>query len=298
MAETPVALILGGRGLLGQALMQAARAQGWNPVDVGRESGDMLDQDGMAEQIDRHAPRAIFNTVAWTQVDQAEDKPEAVMHINRGLPMMLARLLKGKSVSLLHYSTDFVFNGRKDAPYAEDDEPDPLNVYGRTKLEGDKALLQADLAQCCIIRAAWLFGPGRKNFISTILDLAAKNDVVSVVHDQIGSPTYTPDLAEASFELLRLQAKGLFHVVNSGRASWCELATAAISAANLHPRVAPIASADWPQKARRPAYSVLDTSRYTALTGKTMRPWLAALRDYVFREFLASGMHADGSALR
>ena len=289
MAKASVALILGGSsGLLGQALMQAAQARGWAPVSVGRESGDVLDQDWMARQVERHAPLAIFNTIAWTQVDQAEDEPEAAMRINRGVPLMLTRLLKGKSIPLLHYSTDFVFNGRKDAPYTEDDVPDPLNIYGRTKLAGEKALLQAGLEQCCIIRTAWLFGPGRKNFVSTILDLAVKRDVVSVVHDQIGSPTYTLDLAEASFELLRCKAKGLFHVVNSGQASWCELAEAAVSAANLPRRVVPIASTDWPQKARRPAYGVLDTSLYTSLTGKTMRPWLAALRDYVFCDFLAS----------
>ena len=294
MAENPVALIFGGRsGLLGQALMKAAQAQGWTPVEMGREGGDMLDQDWVARQIEQHAPRAIFNTVAWTQVDQAEDEPEAAMRINRGVPLMLAQLLKGKSVPLLHYSTDFVFNGCKDAPYTEGDAPDPISVYGRTKLEGEKVLLEARLTQCCVIRTAWLFGSGRKNFISTILDLAAKRDAVSVVHDQVGSPTYTQDLAEASFELLRLKAEGLFHVVNSGQASWCELAEAAVSAANLSSRVTPIASADWPQRASRPAYGVLDTSRYTSLTGKTMRPWLAALRDYVFRDFLTSGRDTD-----
>ena len=294
MAEAPVALVLGGRkGLLGQALMKTALARGWTPVDVERESGDVLDLDWMARQIERHAPVAIFNAIAWTQVDQAEDEPEAAMRINRGLPLLLAQLLKGKPVSLVHYSTDFVFNGRKDAPYTEDDEPDPLNVYGRTKLAGEKALLKAGLEQCCIIRTAWLFGSGRKNFISTILNLAAGRDSISVVHDQVGSPTYTQDVAEASFELLRLKARGLFHVVNSGQASWCELAEAAVSAANLPRRVEAIASANWPQKAQRPVYSALDTSRYTTLTGKPMRPWLAALRDYVFRDFLAADRDAD-----
>ena len=290
MAQTakPVALILGGHtGLLGQALMHTAQEQGWEAVSLGREDGEVLDPEWMREHIARLKPQAVFNTIAWTQVDQAEDEPENALRINRGVPLTLARALKGTSIPLLHYSTDFVFNGRKDTPYTTDDVTDPINVYGRTKLAGEKVLIQAGLEQCCIVRTAWLFGPGRKNFVSTMLSLAAQREALSVVHDQIGSPTYTLDLAEASFELVRHKAKGIFHVVNSGEASWCELAAAAVSAANLRSKVQAITAAEWPRKARMPAYTVLDTSRYAQLTGKTMRPWLAALRDYVFSDFLA-----------
>lgn len=285
----PTAIILGGRsGLLGQALNRVLQAQNWQCVNIGRNDGDVLDQEWMGDAIARHKPDVIFNTIAWTQVDAAEDNSNDAMRINRGVPVMLGRLLKANPVPLVHYSTDFVFNGRKTSPYTPDDPTDPQCVYGRTKLAGEKILLEAQLEQCCIIRTAWLFGPGRKNFVSTILDLAAERDRLNVVHDQVGSPTYTMDLAEASLHLVCKKASGIFHVVNSGQASWCELAAAAVAAANRPCSVQAISSAEWPQKAKRPAYSVLDTARYTEVTGKTMRPWLAALRDYVFQNYLAS----------
>ncbi len=292
MSETtiPRALVLGGRhGLLGQALVRTLEARGWESISLGREDGDLLDSGWMGEQIGRLAPQAVFNTVAYTQVDNAEDQPEEARRINRGLPALLGRLLKGTDVHLLHYSTDFVFNGRKDTPYTTDDLPDPASVYGLTKLEGEQALEASGLETCCIIRTSWLFGPGRKNFVSTILEAARQREAVTVVHDQTGSPSYTMDVAAASLELLRRKATGVFHVANSGQASWCELAAQAVSLADFPCTVQAIASADWPQKAKRPPFSPLDTSRYTELTGKAMRPWLPALRDYIFQDFLGNG---------
>lgn len=297
MSETPVlkaqkshkALVLGGRnGLLGQALVRSLAAHGWEAVCLGREDGDLMDAEWMAEQLEALAPQAVFNTVAWTQVDDAEDHPGEAMRINRGFPALLGRLLCSASIPLVHYSTDFVFNGRKQSPYTTDDTPDPDSVYGETKLAGEQALLASGLERCCIIRTAWLFGPGRKNFVSTILNLAKERETIKVVHDQVGSPTYTMDLAEASLNLVRAGAHGVFHVVNNGQASWCELAAKAVAIANLPCTVQAIASSDWPQKAKRPPFSPLDTSHYTEVTGKTMRPWLPALRDYIFQDFLGA----------
>jgi dTDP-4-dehydrorhamnose reductase len=267
---------------LGQALTRVLTDAGWACACLGRNDGDVLDQDWMAERLDDLCPRVIFNTIAWTQVDEAESRPDEAMRLNCGLPGMLGRLLKTRPAGLVQYSTDFVFNGRKFDPYTIEDAPAPLNVYGRTKLAGERALLEAGLERCCIVRTAWLFGPGRKNFVWSILERAATQPQVRVVHDQTGSPTYAPDLAEASLHLVRSGAKGLVHVVNSGKASWCELAAAAVGAASLPCAVLAIPSADWPQKALRPAYSALDADSYTLATGRVMRPWLAALREYVF----------------
>ena len=284
------ALVLGGRtGLLGQALVNALTTAGWEVSTAGRPTLDPLNMDALEACIDEAAPEIIFNTVAWTQVDLAEDQEEAAFALNRALPAQLGRIVRQRDLYLVHYSTDFVFNGRKGAPYEETDEPGPLGVYGKSKLAGEQALIQYCPEHCCIVRTAWLFGPGRKNFITAILDRCAREGSVKVVHDQVGSPTYAPDLAEASLRLVGARATGIVHVANSGRASWCEFAAKAVSLAGLPCSVRAITSADYPLKAARPAYSALSSARYTELTGHHMRPWPQALRDYIFQHVPSEG---------
>lgn len=283
---TPSALVLGGRGLLGQALVRELTASGWDVQTLERDKTRLFDPENLTACIRSLAPDVLFNTVAWTQVDDAEDQPDEALAVNRGLPALLGHIVKGTSTHLIHYSTDFVFNGNKQSPYDTDDEPEPQTVYGRTKLAGEKALEDLDLPNCAIVRTAWLFGPGRKNFVNTILNLARSKEVLTVVHDQAGSPTYTPDLARASIELAQLRASGLFHVVNTGQATWCELAAEAVRLATLPCSIKAITSDQWPQKARRPHYSVLNTASFTKVTGHVMRPWVQALRDYIFTDFL------------
>lgn len=284
---TAKALILGGRtGLLGQALARTLAAHDWTVTALGREDGDLHNVDFLKEQLACVCPDVIFNTVAWTQVDAAEDEKDAALRWNRALPDSLGRLIKGSSCHLLHFSTDFVFPGVGDRPYVEADSPKPLSVYGTTKLAGEQALQQLVPENSCIVRTAWLFGPGRKNFVSTILEACHKRDTISVVHDQIGSPTYSLDLAYWSMLLAKERATGVVHAVNSGQASWCDLACEAVSLAGAPCRVDPIPSSEWPQRAPRPAFSPLDTTRLASLIGVTPRPWPQALRDYLFKEYL------------
>ncbi len=280
----PGILVLGGAsGLLGQALVHAATIGGYPVTAAARDDFDPMDAGSVAALIDRHNPGIICNTIAYTQVDKAEEEPDEARNLNRLFPRILGRVVKERpSISLLHCSTDFVFNGRKNEPYTEADEPDPLNVYGRSKLEGENALLELQLEKLCIVRTAWLFGPGKKNFVSTILGLCGSGKSLNVVHDQIGSPTYTVDLAAYCLHLLEAGGRGIFHVVNSGRASWCELASEAIRLAQLECSVTPIPSSGYPQKAARPAFSALDCSRFTEVTGITPRSWGQALADYIF----------------
>ncbi|MFW5838103.1 MAG: SDR family oxidoreductase, partial [Desulfovibrionaceae bacterium] len=169
-------------------------------------------------------------------------------------------------------------------PYTVQDAPRPLCVYGESKLAGERALLDSGHDNILIIRTAWLFGPGKMNFVRKMLDLAAQRDSLSVVHDQTGSPTYTKDLADHSLRLLDSGEHGVFHLVNAGKATWCELAQEAIRIAGLDCLVEPIPSSAFPQKAKRPEYSVLDTSRYAGSTGAAPRGWDKALRDYVFHD--------------
>lgn len=285
----PKALVLGGgTGLLGKALMNALADAGWAATPLGRQDGDIMDPDFMRDVIEHAKPDAVFNAIAWTQVDAAEDNPEGAMSLNRALPDTLARILSAhKSSWLVHFSTDFVFSGSGTTPRKESDEPAPQSVYGQTKLEGEKAVLRVLPDRSCIIRTAWLFGPGKGNFIETILNACQKRESINVVDDQFGSPTYTPDLAEWSVALAARRANGIWHGVNSGRSTWCELASEAVQLAQASCRVLPITSAEWPQKARRPAYSVLDNSKLSEFLGQKPRPWQKAVRDYIFSSYQA-----------
>lgn len=277
------AVVLGGRtGLLGQAMCRCLALAGWRVTPLGRDDLDLFDQNQVAAFIAGQTPDVVFNTIAYTQVDKAEDEPDEAFRVNEKLPALLGRVLKNSRARLVHYSTDFVFDGQKQTPYLPEDSTGPLCVYGKSKLAGEQVLLGLGLEGLCIIRTAWLFGPGRTNFVAKILDLAGQRESLNVVHDQIGSPTYTPDLAAYSLELVATGGQGVFHLVNTGSASWCELASEAVKAMGLSCIVNPIASVEYPQKAQRPAYSVLDTERFTHLTGTKPRSWLHGLREYVF----------------
>jgi dTDP-4-dehydrorhamnose reductase len=248
----------------------------------GRDELNLFERPAVEEYLIRTEAAVLFNTVAYTKVDQAEDDPAEASRLNRQLPLILGKAVQNTGVPLVHYSTDFVFNGKKTTPYGPGDQPAPGSVYGQTKLQGERELLALDLPNLLIIRTSWLFGPCKTNFVTRILELAATRPELSVVHDQIGSPSYTPDLAVGSLALLDRGATGIFHLANAGQASWCELATEAVRGADLACRIKPIPSSEYPQKACRPAYSVLDLGAFTAATGIAPRPWLQALREFLF----------------
>ena len=279
----PVALILGGkRGLLGQALDYCFASRGWITHAQGGGDIDVFDQQALAGLIDEVEPDVVFNTIAYTAVDLAEDHAEEADRLNRRFPLMLVRVLKTRSIPLVTSSTDFVFDGRKQKPYQITDEPNPICVYGKTKLAGERALQDSGLDKLLIIRTSWLFGPWKKNFVHTIVEQAKLKKSLSVVHDQVGSPTYTLDLARYTGKLINERATGVFHLCNSGQASWCELASEALATSGSSCKVQAVDSSQYPQKARRPAFSVLDTSIFSSLCHEKPRPWPLALRDYLF----------------
>ena len=278
-------LVLGGKtGLLGQALVSVLANENWTVFAPGREELDIFNSEEIASFVEKKKITHIFNTVAYTRVDQAEEEKELAFQLNRRLPTLLGNVARKKDIYLVHYSTDFVFDGKKNTPYTPQDKTNPLSVYGKSKLEGENSLLDKTWNKLLIIRTAWLFGPNKTNFVARILELAQNKETLNVVHDQVGSPTYTIDLANYTLELIKKAAHGLYHLSNSGQASWCELASEAVKCAGLHCRVNPIASSEYPQKAVRPPYSVLDCSEFIDLTGIKPRPWIQALRDYIFRK--------------
>lgn len=279
------ALVLGGRtGLLGQALVRILRQKGWEIETLGREDGNLFDSALLQHRLKTIAPKFVFNTIAWTQVDNAEDAPQEAMRWNADFPLFLAKCLKGSGSHLIHYSTDFVFSGKGEHKLDEKAETVPVSVYGSTKLVGEKNIQEILPQNSAILRTAWLFGPGRKNFVQTMIDLSSKHDMLRVVCDQTGCPTYSLDLAVWSAVIAEKRLTGIYHTVNSGKATWYELASEAIRLSGNICKVMPIASAEWPQKAARPAYSVLNTEKLIRDTDIHPRPWQEALADYVNKE--------------
>ncbi len=282
MNPLSVALVLGGAsGLLGQALVRALRQAGHKVLAPSRHELNLTDTHALGSYLKKNRPTVLFNTVAYTAVDQAEDEPQAAMLLNAKLPALLGQLCAEHSIIFVQYSTDFVFNGQHNSPYTEEHSPCSNSVYGQTKLEGENALLDLEYEDLLILRTAWLFGPDKTNFVHKILGVAQQRSEITVVADQIGSPSYAPDVAKHSMELVQHKARGVFHVVNSGQASWFELATQAVKERNIQCQVRPVATSAYPTKATRPKYSVLDTSKLTQFTGTSPRPWQEALHQYL-----------------
>lgn len=273
-------LLTGAGGQLGRHLASSLRSLG-EVVTTDRGDGDfkcdLSDRRLVDRTLERVRPDLVVNPAAWTAVDRAEDEEAAARRMNADLPGWLAAWCAGHNALLLHFSTDYVFSGRSDRPRREDDVPAPGNAYGRTKLAGERAIAESG-ARAVIIRTAWLYSHFPGNFLSAILSRAEQGENLKIVSDQIGSPTWAGHLADASVELVRRADRlsagaNLFHVAGTGAMSWHEFGTRVIERASQagllgHAvEVAPIASAAWPQKARRPVWSVLDCARYEEFTG-------------------------------
>ena len=285
------ALVLGGAsGLLGRAVVAALREAGVFVIAASSAEVDYFDADDLTDyldELDEDGPGpvdCIVNAVAYTQVDKAEDEVEAAYRLNASLPALLGVVALERKLRLVHYSTDFVFDGKKGAPYLPTDAPNPLSVYGASKLAGEEALLSLGLPGLLILRTAWLYGPGKMNFVRRMLDLAAERPELRVVDDQHGSPTSTTDLGRMTVDLLRAGATGLLHAANSGQTTWFGLASEATRLAGLACPVLPITTREYPTRAVRPPYSVLDCTDLARAIGSSPRPWQEALAEYVAGE--------------
>jgi dTDP-4-dehydrorhamnose reductase len=226
-------------------------------------------------------PEVCFNAAAYTAVDRAESEPDLADEINHLAAQRVAEVCRDLVVRLLHYSTDYVFDGSATAPIREDAPTAPLGVYGATKLAGEEAVLRSG-ADAWVVRTAWVYGLEGGNFIKTVLRVCRERGAMRVVDDQRGSPTWARDLAAASLALARHGAPhGLYHLTNSGEATWFEVARETVRLAGLDARVEPITTADYPTPARRPAYSVLDNARWRELGHAPLRGWREALAEFV-----------------
>ena len=270
-------LLLGANGQVGHELRRslaplgevvAATRDGRLSDGGGCEALDLEDAAALEALVDRIAPDAVVNAAAWTAVDLAESDRDAAFRANAEAPRAIATACARNGARLVHYSTDYVFDGRGTRPYREDDPTSPLGAYGASKLEGEEAI-RASGAEHAILRTAWVFAPHGRNFLLTMLRVGAERDRVRVVADQIGTPTGAALIAEATARILAhpLRESGTWHLTASGQASWHGFAEAIFAAAverGLLPRapvVEAISTADYPTAAARPAYSVLDTSK-------------------------------------
>jgi len=280
----PSILLFGADGQLGRALHSVLRDLG-AVVPSTREDTDLTDLDAVAARIHEVAPDVVVSAAAFTDVDRAESEPELAAVLNARAPEVMAEQAHAVGAALLHYSTDYVFDGTADRPYTETDSPRPQSVYGRTKWEGEQAI-QASGVRHWILRTSWLYGVHGSNFVRTMLRLGRERSELQVVDDQIGCPTSAIWLAHASAGVLKQALSddscpdGVFHAVSRGQTSWYGFARAIFAQFEVDVDVEPVSKDAFPRPAPRPAYSALDTSRLQHAFGIRPTPWTKQLAEF------------------
>lgn len=275
-------LVTGARGMLGTDLCALLANSGWEVMAADIAEFDITDRTQSLEFVTRHSPSVLINCAAYTAVDQAETERELTFRVNRDGAENLAIAAARIGAFFLHLSTDYVFDGTKPSPYLEDDPPNPVSVYGASKLAGEEAVRSA-LAEHCIVRTAWLYGIHGKSFPRTILAIARQGNPLRVVNDQRGCPTYTVHLGRALAAIAGQPRYGTYHAVNSGACTWYDLARAALQEAGIAIEIAPCATSECPRPAPRPANSVLDTSKLSTTFGIQLPPWQQGVAEFVAR---------------
>jgi len=286
-------LLTGKNGQVGWELQRALASLG-DIIAVGQREMDLADPDSIRKVIREARPGLIVNSAAYTAVDKAESEPELAMHINGVAPGIMAEEAKRLKAAIIHYSTDYVFDGAKGCPYAEDDTPNPLNVYGKTKLAGEQAI-QAAGAPYLVLRTSWVYGVRGRNFLLTILKLANERGEMKIVNDQYGAPTWSRMLAEVtsqivaqSFSPLYRQttpiqdASGIYHAVSAGSTSWHGFAAKILESAAGHalpapPKLVPIPTSGYPLPTMRPRNSCLSSEKLMRTYGLTIPSWEESL---------------------
>jgi dTDP-4-dehydrorhamnose reductase len=277
-------LITGGGGMLGVDLRDELLAHDFSFHSLSRSDLDITDSRAASSAIEEMRPEVIVNCAAYTRVDDAETNEHTANAINGSSVEFLAAAANNIGALLVQLSTDFVFDGSKDAPYEVNDTASPLSAYGRSKQLGEIAATHAK--DHLIIRTSWLFGVHGPNFVEAIRNQIRKGtDPLRVVADQRGRPTYTPHLARAILRLARLpEARGVVHYADEPECTWFDFAQAIVEETGATTTVKPVSTADFPRPARRPAYSVLSTERYERLTGVKSDSWREGLREYLERK--------------
>ncbi|HQN67392.1 MAG TPA: dTDP-4-dehydrorhamnose reductase [Smithellaceae bacterium] len=272
-------LLLGHKGMLGNDLMAQFRHR-HDVIGMDREEIDITRASECRRAVAEIQPQLVINAAGYTNVDACETAKEECFAVNAEAVKNIAQACRDKNITVVHYSTDYVFDGNADHPYTEEDPCNPINTYGASKLAGEHHLKRLT-DNFILIRTAWLYGAKGKNFVGAILDRARETGKLTVVDDQMGSPTCTRDLAAATELLVDKNARGIFHVTNRGSCTWYDFARKILKEARLDQvELSPMKTGELQRAARRPAYSVLGMQKFVAATGKTMQPWQLAFSDY------------------
>ena len=274
-----ITLVFGASGQLGQCLAQVARERKMELVLLPENQADILDVAGLTALFAERCPAYIINCAAYTAVDKAEDEVELARRVNRDGVANLARLCGEYGTVLIQISTDFVFAGTGNQPLLETDETAPISVYGLTKLEGEQVIPPLT-SRYFILRTSWLYSEFAGNFVKTMLKLGRERDELRVIWDQAGTPTYAIDLAGVILHLIerRSQAFGLYHYSNEGLTSWYDFAAAIFELSGTTVRTVPIRTSEYPTKAVRPPYSVLDKTKVKTMLGIQIPHWRTSLQ--------------------
>ena len=274
-------LVTGVKGQLGHDVMNELALRGIEGFGVDVEEMDITDRTACETVISQEKPDAVIHCAAYTAVDAAEDNLELCRKINAEGTRNIARVCKAMDIKMMYISTDYVFNGGGERPWEPDDHREPLNVYGLTKYEGEIAVEQ-NVQKYFIVRIAWVFGVNGKNFIKTMLRLGKEKGAVSVVDDQIGSPTYTYDLARLLVDMIQTDKYGRYHATNEGLCSWYEFACEIFRQAGMDEvKVTPVDSDGFPAKAKRPSNSRMSKEKLTENGFERLPSWQNALERYL-----------------
>ena len=272
-------LVFGASGQLGQCLAHVAQEKSLTGlVFPPEDQANILNPAGLRALFEQHRPAYAINCAAYTAVDKAEDEPDLAHRVNCEGVANLARLCAEFGTTLIQISTDFVFAGTGNQPLVETDEPAPISVYGRTKLAGEQVIPPLT-SRYFILRTSWLYSEFANNFVKTMLKLGRERDELKIIWDQLGTPTYAIDLAGCILHIIENQSKtyGLYHYSNEGVTSWYDFATAIFALSRTPVKTLPIRTAEYPTKATRPAYSVMDKSKVKRELGVAIPHWQASL---------------------
>lgn len=272
--------VTGVKGQLGFDVMNELKKRGHEAIGVDIEEMDITDEESVNRVIKAAAPDAVIHCAAYTAVDAAEDNEELCRKVNAAGTGYIARVCRELDIKLMYISTDYVFNGQGTRPWEPDDKREPLNVYGQTKYEGELAIEEI-LEKYFIVRIAWVFGVNGKNFIKTMLNLGKTRDKLTVVADQIGSPTYTYDLARLLVDMIETEKYGRYHATNEGLCSWYEFACEIFKQAGMNVTVEPVSSDQFPVKAKRPMNSRMSKDKLDENGFVRLPSWQDALARYL-----------------
>lgn len=278
-------LVTGANGQLGYDVVKELQKQNIECYGASRQDFDIVDFEVTENFIKNYMPDVVIHCAAYTAVDKAEDEQVLCYLVNVSATDNIAKICKKINAKMLYISTDYVFDGNKDGFYEVDDEPNPINVYGKTKLLGEQAV-QKILDKYFIVRISWVFGEHGNNFVKTMLHLGKERKEINVIADQYGSPTYTADLAPLLVEMIQTEKYGIYHATNEGVCTWAEFAEEIFKIAGIDVKVNHITTAEYPTRAKRPLNSRLSKEKIINNKFIIIRAWEKALREFIEQQEL------------